>query len=248
MSEIQLWKDAQLDITNMTILYAAITQRAYIPNAGCEQFLDQFLVTGNKEIIADMGWAHLAYQSSGIWALRYVKDSVPNPDTMADFRAWEQIDAGIRNNNISSLRAGNRDLLRREQEIVMQQYYNFVKELYLRPPPIEWLTTAVGAVYVQPNDGGLVDAGEWLSANAVKNPIPGGPAFRAGFPARRLDVLDDRWAWIENSTNGMLERWLGTSTGGPNLSAGTRASLNQMTMTDAATPFVNTGLGLPVEP
>jgi hypothetical protein len=195
-----------------------------------------------------MGWAHLAYQSSGIWALEFVEDSVPTvreKRALADFDAWRQINDGINNNDINSLRLGNRNLLRREQSIVMQQYYDFVRELYLRPPPSQWLTTAVGAVYVPPNAGGLVNAGEWLSANAVINPIPGGPAFRTGFPARRLDNLEERWAWIENSSNGMLERWLGISTSGPNLSIGIRASLNQMRMYEAATPFVNTGLGLP---
>ncbi len=70
--------------------------------------------------------------------------------------------------------------------------------------------------------------------------------FRIGFPTRRLDNLEERWAWIDNSTNGMLQLWDGTSTAGPNLSPGTCASLNQMRMRDAATPYLQSNRGLPV--
>ena len=103
----------------------------------------------------------------------------------------------------------------------------------LRQPPqlANWL---VGGVTVPVNASGLANAGEWLSANSNKNPIPGGPTFRAVVPNGRLDTFNDRWAWTSNATNGMLERWTGASTAGPNLDAASRLQRTNLSMRAAA--------------
>ncbi len=234
MADLQIWKGAQED---------PLTQIVFPFNGGTETFLDNFLVTGNKEIFLDQGWAHHAYAASGIWAIQYVNENEPN---VTDSVAWEQIDKGIGDGNAMFLRSGNQRLLRREQFDVMQQYYNVVKTLKLRPPP---LGNLMGAVDVPKDANGLVNAGEWMSANATKNPIPGGSALRDGHPTRRLDIFADRWAWIENGTNGMLQRWLGTSSAGPNFNAGERAQRNRQRLSDAALPYTFTdGITLPADP
>ena len=124
-------------------------------------------------------------------------------------------------------------ILKREQQIVVQRNYNRITDLWLRQPPqlANWL---VGGVTVPVNASGLANAGEWLSANANKNPIPGGPAFRAVVPGGRLDTYNDRWAWTSNATNGMIERWTGASSAGPNFDAATRMQRNDLPMRTAA--------------
>ena len=88
-----------------------------------------------------------------------------------------------------------------------------------------------------------VHAGEWLSANSIKNPLhpayPFTPKFRTTVPGGRLDAYLDRWSWTSNETNGMLEMWLGTSTSSPNFDAAKRMSHNNMSMYQSASDYAN---------
>ena len=239
MADMQFWKEAQ-ETLEFRLFHAL--------NGGTEVFLDDLLMTGNKEIFLDLGWGHHAYAASGIWALNYIEDSTAAADrvTITDFDAWEKIDAGIAENNINKMSEGALDLLKREQDFVMQRYYNVVTTLKLRPPP---LAKFIGAVAVTKDKDGLVNAGEWLSANATRNPMPGGPALRDGHPTRRLDRFADRWAWINNPENGMWQRWMGTSSQGPNFDKDIRALKNLERLRDAAMRFSFTsGEMLPHEP
>ena len=248
MADLLIWKDAQETIEGRAVAALVSLDSNYLTfNGGTEIFLDDFLVTGNKEIFLDQGWAHHAYAASGIWAIQHVEEieGEGQPNGLSDLQGWEEVDDGIWNGNAASLRSGNQKFLRREQEVVMQQYYDFVNVLKLRPPP---LGNLVGAVDVLKDADGLVNAGEWMSANATKNPVPGGLALRDGHPTRRLDIFADRWAWIDNGTNGMLQRWLGTSSAGPNFNAGERARRNRQRLSDAALPYTFTdGITLPAE-
>jgi hypothetical protein len=139
--------------------------------------------------------------------------------------------------------AANGDLLRREQQEVVQQNYDIVQTLQMRQPPAH--PNINGGVTVAVDANGLANAGEWLSANSNNNPLPGGPGFRATFPSGRLDFFNDRWAWTSNAASGMLEIWTGASTSAPGYDAGRRASENGKTIKAAATNYSYDPAGLP---
>jgi hypothetical protein len=93
------------------------------------------------------------------------------------------------------------------------------------------------------------NVGEWLSANALKNPMPGGLAFRTVVPGGRIDNFNDRWEWTSNPTNGMLQIWTGEATGAtiPKFDATRRLSENNKTMYSAGSAYSFDSGGLPIE-
>jgi hypothetical protein len=207
---------------------------------GTRTFINNLLLSGQKRIFEDMAWTHRAYQASGIWA---IKETVilENP-RITDLAAWRQIDKGIQENLQSEINGGNKELLRREQRVVVQNDYSAISTVFLRQPPA-LLTWWVNGVTIPVNSAGLANAGEWLSANANKNPLnpqlPYGPKFRTTVPGGRLDLYADRWAWTSNPIDGMLEMWTGESTGGVNFSAAKRMSNNNLSMKQSASVYTN---------
>ena len=132
---------------------------------GTRTFINNLLLSGQKRIFEDMAWTHRAYQASGIWA---IKEAVilENP-RITDLAAWRQIDKGIQENLQSEINGGNKELLRREQRVVVQNDYSAISTVFLRQPPA-LLTWWVNGVTIPVNSAGLANAGEWLSANANK--------------------------------------------------------------------------------
>ena len=118
---------------------------------------------------------------------------------------------------------------------------------------VRWINAALSWLFgfeVVAEDPGLgANVGEWLSANAKKNPMPGGPAFRSVVPGGRVDNYEDRWTWTNNSANGMLQIWTGDATDvtAPKFSAGKRLSENNKTMYSAASPYSFDTGGMPIE-
>jgi len=212
---------------------------------GLEVVIDLFLLDGNKTIFLDMAWAHRAYLASGMRALDFVKDN--ELPLQANFEAWRKIDNGISGGNTALINEGNDALLKREQEVVMQPiYFNRLANTWIKQPPLQsWL----GAVAVPENSNGLGNAGEWFSANSNKNPMPGGPGFRATVPNGRIDNFLNRWTWIHNTSNGMLQIWTGDATGvgAPKFNPATRLLQNNKTITTAVTPYSIDPGGLPSE-
>ena len=108
-----------------------------------------------------------------------------------------------------------------------------------------------------PSLDGKCEIGEWLSANAVDNPIIGpnpippgsnyGPlSFRSVVPGGRLDDKDHRWAWITHAEHGMLPRWCGTGTGAGNFTSAMRLAAVARILRDSALDYSQTdGAGLP---
>jgi hypothetical protein len=127
-----------------------------------------------------------------------------------------------------------------------------------KPPGINYLWAFwMGGVEVTRDAEGKCEIGEWMSANAVQNPIPGpnpippgseyGPlSFRSVVPGGRLDNATQRWAWISHPEQGMLPRWSGTGTGAGNYSAALRLEFTLQNLRQAALPYSQTGgVGLP---
>ena len=209
---------------------------------GTEILIEGLLLGGQKAIFTDKAWAHRAYVASGKWALDWVRSENNNA---TDFIAWDDLDNGILDQDQPTINAANQILLRREQRDVVQQYYfDFATSNRMKQPPLQsW----VGAVAVPEDSNGLVNAGEWLSANANKNPMPGGPAFRPSIPGGRIDVYNDRWAWTSNIVHGMVQIWTGTATNAVQFDSAKRMAENNKTMYSAAAAYSFDPGGLPVE-
>jgi hypothetical protein len=207
-------------------------------DVGTGWFINGLLLDGQRHIFNDKAWTHRAYQASGIEALKHTV-AVGGP-TITNLGAWRDIDEGIRNANQTKINEGNGKLLLREQEIVVQPDYEFIRTVWLRQPPAiaAWW---FDATLVPVNGSGLANAAEWLTANSKKNPLnptsPHAPSFLTTVPGGRLDVFADRWAWTSNPTSGMLELWTGTSTAGPNFNAAKRLLHAGKSMYSAASVY-----------
>jgi hypothetical protein len=211
---------------------------------GTEYFIEGLLLGGQKAIFADKAWAHRAYTASGRGALDWVENN--NPES-TDYDAWRLLDQGIISENQNDINSANHDLLEREQfEVVQSYYHDYTTTKFMKQPPLQsWL----GAVAVAENSNGLVNTGEWLSANANKNPMPGGPKFHDVVPGGRIDTYQDRWTWTANAANGMLSIWTGEASdaNAPKFDSNRRLTENNKTMYSAAAPYSFDTGGLPIE-
>jgi hypothetical protein len=221
--------------------------------AELSKVLNGFMLVGNKDIFNDMSWSHHAYASSGIWALDYLREQQSDDGTLegtplTDYDAWDDIDKGIQDEDVPSLHEGNEVILRREQEIVMQPLYNVMKTVSLDPGNwFEELGQSVSGFVMPPQDAsGKINIDAVFSLNA-KNPINQGlgPTFQTAVPGGSLSDLDDRWSWISNDQNGMLQMWLGTSQGVPGANAEARKLLNNIHFTHHANVYNISGASFP---
>lgn len=207
-----------------------------------DQIIEGFLLAGNRDIFNDMSWSHHAYASSGLWAINHLENEQINNGTIdafpyTDYRAWDKIDQGIKDGVFLILRDGNKEILRREQEIVMQPLYTALKTIWLDPGNSfeEFVQGEAGFEMPSQNSDGYINIDDAFSLNA-RNPIEigQGPMFRTTVPGGSLSSLDDRWSWISNPQSGMLEIWLGTSQNVQGFTATTRMNINRLNFTGHA--------------
>ncbi len=166
---------------------------AYLANA--RDFQSQ-LMTGNRVIFDDLGWQHRAFVASGVYALKHVNAKDPAVSTLpVNIDAWDQIEEGISPGRDPALiKNGSIELLRREQQFIIQPIYDAIKLIDIR----------------------LTDIGyEGVLSVLAENPIPGGLAF-SDLVAGSLAVFEDRWSWIDGSSEGMFQIWVGDSHKGLN--------------------------------
>jgi len=80
------------------------------------------LMTGNYDIFDDLGWQFRAYESSGIWALRYVDDKKLGGPAIRTFEIgpWNQLWQGEYSSSATLVTTANFNLTRREQEHIVQ--------------------------------------------------------------------------------------------------------------------------------
>lgn len=123
----------------------------------------------NKAVYVDMSWQHQAYIDGGIAAISKLASHMPKI-----VEAWTWIDGG-------KVAQGNQRLLRREQSVILQPYYD---DLASR--------------------AGLGGAAE-LFRYFTDSPVPGGRHFHDFNPKGSLNRFKDRWEWIERD---MLPAWL----------------------------------------
>lgn len=136
---------------------------------------------GNALVFADIYWQHLAYEHGGLEAIEGAF-RVDEIDELA-VAGWRSIDGGRRSGDQDAIWAGNRRLLRYEQEFTLQEgVYDHHRHTFRR------LSSEVP---------GLVAP--------LTSPIPGDPVtFQDHHSWGDIGDFGDRWSWI---TESMLPAW-----------------------------------------
>ncbi len=124
---------------------------------------------GNRFVWWDIFWQHLAYRDQGIAALIYAHKAGDLSPVVLN--AWRNIDNGYRCGDSALIWRGNRELLKHEQEVVLQvQVYDRSRDIW----PI--------------------------ISDDVPSPIPEhGVKFTDYVPGGDIGNFKDRWKWIEGS-------------------------------------------------
>jgi hypothetical protein len=164
------------------------------------------LVVGNKAVYTDIYWQHIAYRECGVDALERLHAKGKLSDralaawkkidggiTVQNPYAWRLVDRVITGTNPDLIWQGNAELLKYEQEVVLQQ-----------------------AVYTPRKD-------TWREITnipvifEIDSPIPGDTVsfqdyakLHAGGATSDIGDFSQRWDWISNS---MLPRWRALSDG-----------------------------------
>jgi hypothetical protein len=152
------------------------------------QIVQTQLMKGNIDIFGDLAWQFHAHNFSGIYALRYIDENEPGAELVWD-TGWGAMESSIRNNDSAAIATANQSILRREQEVILDDTYTGMLNL---GPRVSWLFSIL-----------------------AQNPIViDGPSFRdvVTDEGSNLFIFEDRWQWITNSGNGMVDLWLNYST------------------------------------
>jgi uncharacterized protein YukE len=181
-----------------------------------EWYEDRFLMM-QREIFDDLAWQHEAFVLGGAPLMREIAARNPSELLPRDVDAWEDIGSG----DAERIQQGNADLLLREQERVIQDDYDAMRDHH--GPVGDVFTYGFSTMAENPMPGGQAyrdyDPIE-LSVDLAPS-IPVGPLGPFGphvdvdvadvevhqtlpLPAGNLSNFDDRWGWIEND---MLPRY-----------------------------------------
>jgi hypothetical protein len=176
-----------------------------------EYFEDQFLVM-QKAIFDDLAWQHEAFALGGAALMSQLHANHPDQIDDRTLLAWQDIASG----DPDRVAGGNEWLLRREQERVIQPYYDEMRNYHGIVG--DTATYALSTMAENPLPGGHayrdydpVSVGFDVDTPdiPVGSPLPWGPHYEIGtpdvhvhmdlpIPAGNLSNFDDRWAWIEN--------------------------------------------------
>lgn len=147
------------------------------------------LIGVNKAIYEDLDWQFKAYHTSGLCALEHTYLDAGSDDSVVEIDVWRAFRAA-EESDYSLIQAANRDLLLREQSEIVVPGWNTIANLSL----------------VRGSSSSFMPAKEVFSILA-ENPIPGGNDFRDVVPGGDITDFDDRWTWIDDSSQGMWKLW-----------------------------------------
>ena len=181
------------------------------------------LLTMQREIFIDMAAAHEAYLDGGVSTMErfYVGDTYGFEQESVD--AWRMIEQGGRLGDTDMIAAGNAVLLRREQQEVIADDYDLMRERPYTGEVVTWAMTLVGAPSVPgtrsfPEVFPLVVDVDTTIGTPERVPLipilgpwsPSLPVPHAGvsvgvdvitpFPDGNISRFDDRWALIQQDT------------------------------------------------
>jgi uncharacterized protein YukE len=183
-----------------------------------EWYEDRFLMM-QREIFDDLAWQHEAFVLGGAPLMREIASRYPSELLARDVDAWEDIGSG----DAERIQQGNADLLLREQERVIQDDYDAMRDHH--GPVGDVFTYGFSAMAENPIPGGQayrdydpieLDIDIETPDIPVAAPLgPFGPVIEVPvpdvhvdeelpLPAGNLSNFDDRWGWIEND---MLPRY-----------------------------------------
>ena len=137
---------------------------AYVAYSGS---LDIRLMQMQQAIFYDLAWQHQAYREGGIAALREAQARGELSTELLD--AWSKINSG----DPAQVDAGNRALLRREQETVLQPFYKLIQDI--------------------PDNDSIPES----MSEEARSPIPGGKKFQEVVEDGDITTFADRWKWLE---------------------------------------------------
>jgi len=183
------------------------------------RFYETTFLQMQYDIFLDQAPMHEAYRTGGIDAVRLMGDDNMIPPDMVD--AWELLDEGKRGGDRSLITEANTLFLRREQEVIIDGYYQEMYRHFPSGPAFTYLMTMVGTPSIPGADGyaeaypidvsietpgperlGTPDhIGPWSIPNiSVDNPLQGTVTIETPFPNGNLASLEDRWRLIEENT------------------------------------------------
>lgn len=153
-------------------------------------FFQNVLIHGGHNIFNDLAWQCRAYERSGYYALKHVKDKSLDSGSLKalELDPWLAINKGEVENNVTSVLLGTDRLTRREQEFIVQPAWDRILALP---------TSTVDTLF------------SWLA----ENPLPGRPSFKTSQPGKNIVIYAERWPWIEND---ILPPWGGMAEGARN--------------------------------
>ncbi len=193
-------------------VYAGLQDTSFTPDVfSGPAFVERQLLEMQKAIFEDLAWQHELYRHQGIEGIRAVyagfsfmfSDAGPrNREVVGDTRmlpAWEDIASG----DESRIRRGNLILVTREQDAVLQPYYDDIFRQQLR------LTRVTSRVAASPINGGIpfhdVEGLTYcLPLGGIQPPfreqcwpnISHSPQGQAQFLEPNVALWEDRQRWI----------------------------------------------------
>ena len=147
------------------------------------------LMEVNKAIYEDLAWQFKAYHTSGLCALEYAYVEASSDNNVTNINIWRAFD-DAQESDYSLVQDANRLLLLREQSQIVVPGWNVIANLSL----------------IRGSSSNFIPAREVFSIMA-ENPIPGGLDFRTVVPGGDITDFADRWAWIDDSSQGMWKLW-----------------------------------------
>jgi uncharacterized protein YukE len=167
-----------------------------------EHFEREFLDM-QKQIFDDLAWQHEAYALGGVPLMREL--AARGALDLRTVRYWEDVGSG----EPGRVSAGNLELLRREQSLVIQDDYERIRKHHT--PVGEVFTYALGAVAENPIPGGRSYRGfDGVSVPIVMPGLPFPQAHEVRLPTGNLARYDDRWRWIERDMLPAYQQLLAT--------------------------------------
>lgn len=186
------------------------------------EWYQQRMLIMQQEIFFDMATAHEAYLDGGIETIERLYTIDQYGYRTETIEAWRQIDEGWQTGDRSLIATGNATLLRREQEFVIADDYDRMRDRPVTGEVMTYVMTAVGAPSVPgartypevfpatveisqyvgtpkkiPEPPGL----GWLPDVPLPHVGAEGTVFiETPLPDGNISVFDDRWALIEQDT------------------------------------------------
>lgn len=167
-------------------------------------FYETSMLDMNKEIFLDQARQHMAYENGGLAEVQRLADSGAITQQTAD--AWEKIDSG----DPAQVAAGNTALLQREQNDIIANDYNSMRDHPLTGEAVTYLVTLAGEPSIPgaksfpevfPYQFTIESPGpENIPFTGLDNPTQFSTEFTTNLPDGNIADADQRWALISKDT------------------------------------------------